>query len=193
MSKVIFSPHTDDAIFSLASLIEKESDFTIASVFAGIPSDDVGKKKHTILRNEHSIACLNLNVKEINHDLLDDVYGMQNIKDVDKFIINILNNFNEIYFPIGIYHADHMLLHERIMYQVQFYDKSFYLYTEHPYKLMFPEIYQKRINDLNIKNPQIIKCSKNKKFFVKEYKSQIGTNKEVVKFLLTDEEIWKIK
>ena len=74
MSSLIFSPHTDDAIFSLGDYILKNKNITIASAFAGVPTDDAGYKKHTLLRHEHEKACLLMNAKIINNDLLDDVY-----------------------------------------------------------------------------------------------------------------------
>ena len=47
MSNLIFSPHTDDAIFSLGDYILHNERITIASAFSGVPTDDAGYKKHT--------------------------------------------------------------------------------------------------------------------------------------------------
>jgi hypothetical protein len=74
---VILSPHTDDAIFSLGqhlTTLDSDVPLVIASVFAGIPEDDAGHKKHKRLRAEHELACEIIGASEWNGDYLDDVY-----------------------------------------------------------------------------------------------------------------------
>jgi hypothetical protein len=103
MNSVIFSPHTDDAIFSLGDYITDNIDFTIASAFAGIPTDTLGYNKHTLLRKEHESACNLINAQIINGDLLDDVYGKQDERLLVDWISKIIINFDKIYIPLGIH------------------------------------------------------------------------------------------
>jgi hypothetical protein len=116
MSSLIFCPHTDDAIFSLGDYIINNNDnkFTIAAAFAGIPTDEIGYKKHTKLRQEHDEACAMINAKTINGDLLDDVYGKQHENDLISWIKSIIVNFDNVYIPLGIYHPDHVFLSDTI-------------------------------------------------------------------------------
>lgn len=195
MNSVIFSPHTDDAIFSLASYLINKNNYTVASAFAGIPTDDVGFKKHSILRKEHSDACSSIGIKEVNNDLLDDVYGLQDINILNQWIEKTIVNFDNIYIPLGIHHPDHILLSNELVKLINKYDKNFYFYSELPYRLLFPEKYL--IRSYQIKSKINCKCiqielNMNKEFFIKKYKSQIGTNNEVVPYLMTHEEIWQV-
>jgi len=195
MNSVIFSPHTDDAIFSLASYLINNKNYTVASAFAGIPTDDTGFKKHSILRNEHSDACNSIGIKEINNDLLDDVYGLQDINILNQWIEKTIINFDNIFIPLGIHHPDHILLSDQLIKLIDKYDKNFYFYSELPYRLLFPEKYLNRSYEIRSKincNYIQIDLNINKEFFIKKYKSQIGTNNEVVPYLMTHEEIWQV-
>jgi hypothetical protein len=102
MSNLIFCPHTDDAIFSLGDyIIDNIGDvFTVAAAFAGIPTDEVGYKKHNTLRQEHDEACAMINAKVVNGDLLDDVYGKQNEDNLIDWIKSIIVDFDNIYIPV---------------------------------------------------------------------------------------------
>lgn len=148
MSSLIFCPHTDDAIFSLGDYIidNNNNSFTIASAFAGVPLDEVGYKKHIKLRQEHDIACSMLGVKVINGDLLDDVYGKQNEEDLKNWIKTIINDYENIYIPLGIHHPDHVLLSETLFSLMKNYNKKYFIYAELPYRLAYPELYKERAN-----------------------------------------------
>jgi hypothetical protein len=119
MSNLIFCPHTDDAVFSLGSYILNNKNFIIASAFAGIPTDDIGYKKHTVLRGEHKKACDFVSAKEINGNLLDDVYGKQDKNLLVTWIEQIIRDHDtsevlnlNVFVPLGIHHPDHIFLSE---------------------------------------------------------------------------------
>jgi len=204
MSNLIFCPHTDDAIFSLGDyIIDNPNDvFTIASAFAGIPKDEVGYKKHTILRQEHDEACAMINAKVINSDLLDDVYGKQNENDLIDWIKSIIVDFDNIYIPLGIHHPDHVLLSETLLNLIESLNKTYFIYAELPYKIAYPELYQSRLNKFkSIHNLQNISINftKNKINAIKKYNSQITffSNKtiideDLINNIVVEEKLWKV-
>jgi len=193
MNNLIFSPHTDDAIFSLGDYIINDNSFTIASAFAGVPTDTAGYKKHTILRKEHQEACELVGAKIINNDLLDDVYGKQDEHLLVAWIKSTINNFDNIYIPLGIHHPDHIFLSDKLFEIMDLYNKKYFIYAELPYRILYPELYENRINKFKSKNKieEIkINFTKNKINAVKKYKSQIDDN--LIKKLIVEEKLWRL-
>ena len=127
MNSVIFSPHTDDAIFSLGDHIMDNVDFTIASAFAGIPTDTLGYNKHTLLRKEHEGACNLIDARVINGDLLDDVYGKQDENTLTDWIKSVIINFDKVYIPLGIHHPDHIFLSNTLLKLIENFSKTYFL------------------------------------------------------------------
>ena len=204
MSSIIFCPHTDDAIFSLGDYIidNYNNNFTIAAAFAGIPNDDIGNKKHTVLRQEHADACAMLNVNYINGDLLDDVYGKQDEGHLIDWIKDIIKNFDNVYIPLGIHHPDHILLSETLFNLIKSFDKKYFLYAELPYRVAYPELYELRLNKFksihNLNNISI-NFSKNKTEAIHKYNSQVAlvSNKTIIDEnligkLIVEEKLWEI-
>lgn len=193
MNSVIFSPHTDDAIFSLGDYITDNVDFTIASAFAGIPTDTIGYNKHTLLRKEHESACNLINARVINGDLLDDVYGKQDERLLVEWISNIIVNFDKIYIPLGIHHPDHIFLSDVLFNMIGKFNKTYFIYAELPYKILYPELYEIRLDafksKLNLQNI-FVDFTKKKTKSVKEYKSQIENN--LIEKLIVQEEVWGV-
>lgn len=193
MSNLIFSPHTDDAIFSLGDHIIDNSNFTIASAFAGVPTDDIGYKKHTLLRKEHEDACNSVNARIINNDLLDDVYGKQDENLLTIWIESIINYFDNIYIPLGIHHPDHILLSDKLFKIMDMYDKQYFIYAELPYRILYPNLYEDRINKFLSKNKLEevnINFTKNKTDAINKYKSQIDNN--LIEILIVQEKLWRV-
>jgi LmbE family N-acetylglucosaminyl deacetylase len=193
MNNLIFSPHTDDAIFSLGDYIINDNSFTIASAFAGVPTDTAGYKKHTILRKEHQEACELVGAKIINNDLLDDVYGKQDEQLLVAWIKSTINNFDNIYVPLGIHHPDHIFLSDKLFEIMDLYNKKYFIYAELPYRILYPELYENRINKFKSKNKieEIkINFSKNKINAVRKYKSQIDDN--LIEKLIVQEKLWRL-
>ena len=193
MNSVIFSPHTDDAIFSLGDYITDIVDFTIASAFAGIPTDTIGYNKHTLLRKEHESACNLINARVINGDLLDDVYGKQDERLLVDWIFNVIINFDKIYIPLGIHHPDHIFLSDVLFNLISKFNKTYFIYAELPYKILYPELYENRLSGfkskLNLQNI-LIDFTKKKTKPIEEYKSQIKNN--LIEKLVVQEEIWRV-
>lgn len=204
MSSIIFCAHTDDAIFSLGDYIieNNNNNFTIAAAFAGIPKDDVGYKKHTLLRQEHDEACSIINANTINGDLLDDVYGKQNEDDLVNWIKDVIKDFDNVYIPLGIHHPDHILLSETLLNLIESLNKTYFIYAELPYSVAYPELYQLRFNKFNsthdLQNISI-DFTKNKVDAIHKYNSQIAlvSNKTIIdenliEKLVVQEKLWKV-
>ena len=203
MSSLIFCPHTDDAIFSLGDyIIDNDHSFTIASAFAGIPTDEVGHKKHTLLRQEHNEACAMINAKAINGDFLDDVYGKQNKDDLINWIKNIIVDFNNIYIPLGIYHPDHIFLSDVLFSLMKDFNKTYYVYAELPYRLLYPELHKQRIrmfeSSHTLENISI-DFTEHKINAIKKYNSQIAyvhnpsyINENLIGKLIAEEKLWRV-
>jgi len=193
MSNLIFSPHTDDAIFSLGDYILNNNNFTIASAFAGIPKDIVGNKKHTILRSEHKNACEFVNANAINGDLLDDVYGKQDQNLLINWINDTIFDYSNIFIPLGIHHPDHIFLSDVLLEILNKNKHNIFIYAELPYRILYPELYNDRLNNLykryNLINIPI--AFNNKKInAIKLYDSQIQS--DIVDNLIVSEQLWKI-
>jgi LmbE family N-acetylglucosaminyl deacetylase len=203
MSSLIFCPHTDDAIFSLGDhIIDNNHSFTIASAFAGIPTDDIGYRKHTKLRQEHNDACSMINAKVINGDLLDDVYGKQNEEHLINWIKNIIVDFNNIYIPLGIYHPDHIFLSDVLFSLMKDFNKTYYVYAELPYRLLYPELHKQRIrmfeSNHTLENVSI-GFTEHKINAIKKYNSQIAhvdnpsyIDENLIGKLIAEEKLWRI-
>jgi len=203
MNNLIFCPHTDDAIFSLGDyIIDNDDSFTIASAFAGIPTDEIGYKKHIRLRQEHEEACAMINAKVINGDLLDDVYGKQNEDILIDWIKNIIVNFDNIYIPLGIHHPDHVLLSDTIFSLMKDFNKTYFIYAELPYRMSHPELHKERLKQfesIHTLENITINFTQHKIEAIKKYNSQIAyvhdpsyIDEDLIGKLIVEEKLWKI-
>lgn len=203
MSSLIFCPHTDDAIFSLGDhIIDNDHSFTIASAFAGIPKDWAGYKKHIRLRQEHNEACSMINAKAINGDLLDDVYGKQNENDLIDWIKSIIVNFENVYIPLGIHHPDHINLSNTLFNLMKDYDKTYFIYAELPYRMLYPKLHKERLkqfeSNYNLENIPI-NFTQHKIDAIKKYNSQVAyvhdpsyIDENLIGKLIVEEKLWKV-
>jgi LmbE family N-acetylglucosaminyl deacetylase len=194
MSNLILCPHTDDAIFSLGDYLVNNKGFTIAASFAGVPLDPAGNKKHTILRKEHDDACAVVDAKVINGDLLDDVYGKQNIEELTSWVLEVIKSYENVYIPLGIHHPDHVMLSDLLLSLIpSMPDKNFFVYAELPYWVLYPELFKQRLNlfEKDYKLDSInIDFTINKIDAIKCYDSQIDQN--LIEKLIVKEYLWKI-
>ena len=203
MSSLIFCPHTDDAIFSLGDhIIDSDHSFTIASAFAGIPKDWAGYKKHIRLRKEHDEACSMINAKVINGDLLDDVYGKQNEEHLTDWIKNIIVNFDNVYIPLGIHHPDHVFLSDILFNLMKNFNKTYFVYAELPYRLLYPELHKSRLkyfeSNHSLENVSI-NFTQKKIDAIKKYNSQIAhvhnpsyIDENLIGKLIAEEKLWRV-
>ncbi len=188
MKTAIISPHTDDALFSLGSmmsLIKNGREVTIISPFAGIPNDPTGKEKHITLRQEHRNACITAGVEYINGNFFDDVYGPQNKEELVTWLSSQLGKFQEIYVPLGIHHPDHVLIRDIFVEYFEFQ----HFYEELPYRVLYPQLASEAAQKFTtgmrrFKQPHL----PSKEPSVKMYKSQ--TAPHLFKLLFVDEFVW---
>jgi LmbE family N-acetylglucosaminyl deacetylase len=143
-----------------------------------------------------------INAKVINGDLLDDVYGKQNKEQLVSWIKNIIINFDNIYIPLGIYHPDHILLSDTLFNLMKDFNKTYFIYAELPYRMLYPELHNLRLKQFesnhileNIK----ISFTQNKIDAIKKYNSQIAyvdnpsyINEDLVGKLTVEEKLWKV-
>jgi LmbE family N-acetylglucosaminyl deacetylase len=140
---VILSPHTDDAIFSLGqhlTTLDSDVPLVIASVFAGIPEDDAGHRKHKRLRAEHELACEIIGAAEWNGDYLDDVYQPRpTVTEIRDWIVKACTELDAttVYIPLGIHHPDHVSRHSRSTRTPQI-APTIRLYADLPYHTDYP-------------------------------------------------------
>lgn len=187
MKTAIISPHTDDAIFSLGSFIStgRLGDVTIISPFAGIPHEEIGKEKHTILRREHRAACSMAGVAYINGTFLDDVYGPQNREDVTVWLSGQIATFDKIIIPLGIHHPDHIFIRDIF---VEYFDFNGY-YEELPYRELYPELWSQIVQEFTVGMTRTTQTHlKGKEEPVKMYQSQLAAHLYPQLFVL--EGVW---
>ena len=152
MYKLFISPHLDDIIFSLGSLIETISQNTniiIATVFTKENKEKLekmtgelytyGNYKKRLIEDNKSMKLLK-NTTVIYFDLEDEIFrnGVSRLKmelKISYKINNILERYsvNEIYLPLGIgYHTDHILVNNSI-YHLNLSGYKILYYYDYPY------------------------------------------------------------
>lgn len=199
MTAIVLSPHTDDAIFSIALKLKELDDVTIITPFAGVPEDESGKIKHTILREEHQKACESIGAKFINGDFLDDVYGLPNRKDVAAWLQSLDLTCDELYIPIGIHHPDHLLtsnLMIALFNQFHINSKFIFFYEEQPYADNYPELLEIRRRYIanavgSMDYTWVTRNSWKRKEAISSYESQVK-NGLLDKLADAEERIWKL-
>lgn len=185
MKTAIISPHTDDALFSLGSFMPTLENVTIISPFAGIPDEEVGRMKHTTLRNEHRLACAVAGVEYVNGDFFDDVYGKQNREDVIEWLSNEIRSFDKIYVPLGIHHPDHIFIRDIF---IEYFDFTGF-YAELPYRVLYPDLYAQMVQKHTTEMRQITsEHLGHKQAAVEMYDSQIAPH--LLPQLYVEEFIW---
>lgn len=198
MRKLIVSPHSDDAIFSIGAFLSNQSDVFIITPFMGIPDDEAGKNKHETLSKEHNKACKIIGAKHIDGDFLDDVYPDLNHDRLREFLYleTAQLGADEIYIPLGIHHHDHMLVADFMMDILDELNiEDFYFYEELPYKKLYPEKTKKRIDriknrygDVMMINPILYNTKKDSA--IRAYVSQ--TDNQLISILQTPEIIRRV-
>ena len=143
-----------------------------------------------------------IGAKVINSDLLDDVYGKQNEDDLNNWIKSIINDYENIYIPLGIYHPDHILLSETLFSLLKDYNKTYFIYAELPYRLAYPELYRQRLDKFksvhSLENVSV-NFTKHKVDAIHAYNSQITLasnrsyiDEDLIGKLITEEKLWRV-
>lgn len=152
-------------------------DVTIVTPFAGIPPDDVGKKKYTILHDEHVEAVAKLGVKYCyNGPFLDDVYPGLDKEQLRDWLESSLMTFDLVLVPLGIHHPDHIATREAC----DQLDIPKMYYSDLPYATDYTDEHARLISKL--------KEYSLKEEAVREYVSQIGG--DVVERCMQKERLW---
>lgn len=172
MNRLIVSPHTDDAIFSLGSFMQEWDKVTIVSIFAGVPKDDRGRQKHETLLKEHEKACFSLGVNHIELDFLDDVYATPDIRLITQTISEIILKYDKVYVPIGIHHPDHILT--RNIFYTSFKIDGFY--ADLPYRVLYPNLAETITDRFVFQKQNIRKYNAVKERALLFYSSQLQNN-----------------
>lgn len=195
--KGIFSPHTDDAVFSLGEWMCRQRGVAIITPFAGIPPDGPGRRKHELLRHEHAIAAEMVGAEVINGDFLDDVYPPP---DYAEFVVWVAEQFakcDEVYIPLGIHHPDHVRLSDVLLKMTgPNHMNPVFIYQEQPYGVDYPELARQRLLEVvTILGPvepifTPTPSGRNKMAAVTEYQSQIDDS--VIRRVMVPEKLWRV-
>jgi LmbE family N-acetylglucosaminyl deacetylase len=122
---VILSPHLDDAVWSCFSLLAREPDVLVATVFAGIPEGEPGwwdaqcgisdSAAHVGARRAEDAAVLgSLGRSAVHLDLLDGQYREAPVpaEEIVRTLAGEVSAVSRVYAPGGIGHPDHALVRD---------------------------------------------------------------------------------
>jgi LmbE family N-acetylglucosaminyl deacetylase len=210
MSKLVISPHSDDAIFSIGGYIATFDRVTILSPLMGTPEDEIGKKKHTVLNQEHAKACDLIGAHHIDGDFLDDVYPGIDEAKLEAWIMQQIELLHpdEIYIPVGIHHPDHVRISNILIKNIKqivsvLGEKTrIFFYDEHPYSLNYRILANSRLDDIEknfhaIRSDQSYGDKEKKQVAVNCYFSQISKDgvidEELVDKIMYMERIHEVK
>lgn len=157
---IVFSPHVDDAIFSIGAHLTGLRHVVIATPMAGIPDDDAGRAKHTRLREEHANACSALGATWRNGNFLDDVYPAPRRLHVKAWLHTVLAEYHPdaAFIPFGIHHPDHLLVSNLLIgmidtppefsIDIAHMPDRIYFYEELPYRVDYPHLVDVRFSHI---------------------------------------------
>ena len=122
---VILSPHLDDAVWSCFSLLARDRDVLVATVFAGIPDGEPGwwdaqcgitdSAAHVRHRRSEDAAVLrSLGGTAVHLDLLDGQYRDEPVPadEIVRALAARVPAVRHVYSPGGIGHPDHALVRD---------------------------------------------------------------------------------
>ncbi|MFT3859507.1 MAG: PIG-L family deacetylase [Aquabacterium sp.] len=162
---VILSPHLDDAVFSCGHLLATHAGSTVVTVFAGMPGDPdllcdwdahcgfhSSQEAVTARRQEDRQALALLAARPVWLDFLDSQYGHspspRELADALQQTLSELDPY-ELAIPLGMFHADHLLVHEAALLAIEGLPQleQVYLYEDVPYRGQ-PGLLQQRLSAL---------------------------------------------
>lgn len=189
MRILIVSPHDDDAIWSLgeyiATWVEDGHDITILTVFGGMPEDNKGKTKHSLMRWEHKQACAAIGVRQERLDFLDSVYEPPpSVVGVVEALKPHLAGFDIVVGPAGIHHPDHLLVRDALEY-LRTSGQRLFVYDEIPYYVEYPHLSAWNMEPAGMPRRSNLMI---KKLACSFYKSQI--DEYVERMLFVPERLW---
>lgn len=157
---VVVSPHLDDAVLSCGQLLAAHPGSTVVTLFAGIPDPDVpasdwdrrcgfdsAAQAVAQRREEDRIALSLLEARAVWLDFLDNAYHRYPTPDeVAAALQQVLLELapDTVLFPMGLFHADHLLAHEACMRAVRALpDARCLVYEDVPYRAIQGQLQQR--------------------------------------------------
>lgn len=128
---IVISPHLDDAVFSCGCLLAEHPGSTVVTVFAGMPPEprlrtewdercgfrDAGEAV-SVRRDEDRRALALLRAQPLWLDFVDAQYGEPpSVPGLANALRELLlqRNDDRIVYPLGLFHSDHLLVHDACM------------------------------------------------------------------------------
>ena len=196
---VAFSPHTDDAVFSVGAwLSAQKPNIRIVSPMAGVPEDDAGRRKHVTLRSEHWQACEVIGAEQYDGDFLDDVYPAPQRAQVKAWMQPHFEIADTVLIPLGLHHPDHLLVSNLLINLIDNADvapRRICFYEELPYRVDHQALVGIRFAHVEnmVGRLRIIEAVTDgtaKRRAVACYKSQTGG--DVINRVMVRERIWEL-
>lgn len=207
MNSLFISCHFDDAVYSCGKLISIIDHPTVLTVFGGIPENKLvltaydqksgfDNAEQAILerRREDAVALTTLGAKQKYLDFVDHQYGEDtNLGDIEKELVRIIRNYDEIYLPLGFLHHDHDLVGSLLNKLIKRKNKTFYVFMDMPYYVDQPLIVAESFNKLPFEtNYEFRGGDLGKKMLaIACYKSQVPITN--LYHLMCDERFYKVK
>lgn len=194
---VVISPHLDDAVFSCGALLaDFESPLTL-TVFAGAPPSDlpltdwdascgfVSAQQALFCRKQEDVSANQILGARVQHlSFLDAQYGVeQDLADIVGAVADVLvhEQADTVLFPLGLFHADHSLVHDSMMVLRQHYRGLCWIAYEDALYRRKPGLLRDKLlklnNDKQVLNPFCVDTSPNflrKQQAVMAYASQLA-------------------
>ncbi|RZL04277.1 MAG: PIG-L family deacetylase [Rubrivivax sp.] len=125
---VVISPHLDDAVFACGQILGQAAGSTVVTVFTGMPPDtdrltDWDRQcgfshagQAVLARREEDLNALaHLQARPLWLDFIDSQYGSTpTVEQVASKLVSVLRDWpaDTVLFPMGLFHSDHVLVHE---------------------------------------------------------------------------------
>jgi LmbE family N-acetylglucosaminyl deacetylase len=130
MPALVISPHLDDAVLACGCLLAVHPDSTVVTVFAGAPRDasrltpwdarcgfSSAEQAMAVRRQEDQAALAALDAAPRWLEFCDSQYGQtppaQALQEALRRVIDELRP-SLLLFPLGLFHSDHLLVHEAV-------------------------------------------------------------------------------
>lgn len=159
---LVFSPHLDDAVLSCATVIARHAGTEVVTVFAAAPVGftrltawdaasgfDSARQAMAARRREDARALALLSAHPTWLDFCDSQYEAsptraQLAHALDE-LLRARDEMQTILLPAGLFHSDHLLLHDALLSLRQRHpEKSWALYEDVPYRRL-PGLLQRRL------------------------------------------------
>lgn len=165
MKSLFISAHYDDAVFSCGKLIAIMEEPTVLTIFGGVPKNKkvctaydqksgFADAEDAVLsrRKEDAVALTILGAKQKYFEYIENQYDeAQDISLLKENLVKLSDNYDEIYFPLGMKHPDHEILGS-LCREIEYKDKKIYIYADMPYYVDDPELFADRRKSIKDKS-----------------------------------------